>query len=129
MTTGKKSPLEKILYEFKTQVINFLNDIISIAPAEQDLVLLRIVFENRIDTEFVLNAFIEKMTPWKSYILSRNEDFFYNNDNIFGFIPTTKVSHFKRMFRDGTFNEEDKGVIWDYFNVFVSLADQYNKLK
>ena len=56
-----------------------------------------------------------------------DERYFEENEHIFGPLPPNKVVHFRELIKNGTFEQDDKDTIWDYFEVFVSLADKYKK--
>lgn len=120
---------EKVLNQLHNQVLNLLDDILSICPDESDVLLVRLFFENQVDSETLMHGFIKWVYPWKKYIQDRDERYFDENDHIFGPLPTNKVEHFKRKMKDGTFDADDKTIIWDYFQVFISLIEQYNKSK
>jgi hypothetical protein len=121
--------IEKILQQLKDQVLNLLDDLISICPKESDILFVRLYFENSMDSQELMDGFIKWVLPWKKQILSNDETFFTQNDHIFGPIPANKIGHFKTKFLDGTFDKSDKKVIFSYFVVFISLIEQYNKLK
>lgn len=121
--------IQKILVQLKEQVINFLDDLLAICPNESDIIIIRLFFENHIDLKSIMENFIKYVYPWKEFIIERNEEFFEKNEHIFGPLPGDKVKHFKRKIKDGTFTEEDKEIIWRYFEVFIALMEQYNKLK
>lgn len=124
-----QSVVNKILNQLRDQVLNLLDDLLSICPNEPDILLVRLFFENQIDPEMLMRGFIQWVYPWKDYIIRHDERYFEENDHIFGPLPSDKVEHFKRKIKDGTFDEEDKETIWQYFEVFISLVEQYNKVK
>ena len=119
----------KILDQLREQVLNLLDDLLTICPNEPDILIVRLFFENQIDSEGLMRGFIKWVYPWKEYILNHNENYFKENDHMFGPLPTDKVLYFKRKYEDGTLSKEDKDIIWAYFEVFISLIEQYNKLK
>ena len=120
--------MDKILRQLQDQVLNLLDDLLIICPNEPDILLVRLFFENQIDTEELMIGFDTWVYPWKKYITDHNEEYFEKNDHIFGPVPPEKIQHFKTKFLDGTFNNEDKKVIWAYFEVFISLIEQYKKI-
>ncbi len=120
--------MDKILRQLQDQVLNLLDDLLIICPNEPDMLLIRLFFENQIDTEALMRGFNQWVYPWKKYIKDHNEEYFEKNNHIFGPVPSKKIQHFKTKFKDGTFNSEDKKVIWAYFEVFISLVEQYEKI-
>ena len=120
---------DKVLNQLRDQVLNLLDDLLIICPDEPDILLVRLYFENQVDPEKLMKGFIKWVYPWKKYIQDHNEAYFEENDHIFGPLPAERVEHFKVKLKDGTFDEDDKETIWKYFDVFISLMDQYNKVK
>lgn len=120
--------IEKILNQLHAQSLNLLDDLITICPNEGDILLVRLFFE-QVDPQVLMDGFIKWVYPWKNYILEHNEAYFEENDHIFGPLPADKVSYFKEKYQDGTFQKEDKESIWSYFEVFIKLVEQYNKVK
>ena len=118
-----------VLNQLRDQVLNLLDDLLCICPNEPDILLMRLFFENHVDPITLMNGFITWVYPWKEYIKDRNEYYFEENDHIFGPLPMDKVDYFKTKMVDGTFDSSDKKIIWDYFQVFISLVEQYNKIK
>lgn len=120
---------EKVLAQLLDQVLNLLDDLLSICPDEPDILLVRLFFQNQVDAQLLMDGFIKWVYPWKDHIKTHNEDFFEKNNHIFGPLPTDKVEYFKVKMKDGTFDAQDKEIIWEYFEVFIGLIEQYNKLK
>ena len=121
--------IDKVLGQLHKQVLNLLDDILAICPDESDILFVRLFFQNQIDSQYLMDEFVHWVYPWKKQILANDLSFFEENDHIFGPLPTDKVRHFKTKLKDGTFDESDIETIWAYFEVFVSLMDQYQKLK
>jgi hypothetical protein len=120
---------EKILAQLKSQVLNLLDDLLIIYPNESDLLLIRLFFDNQISDKKLMEGFIKWVYPWKNHILTHNEEFFENNEHIFGPLPINKIHYLKDKLKDGTIDKEDKETMWRYFEVFIKLIDQYNKVK
>lgn len=120
--------INKVLKQLHVQTLNLLDDLITICPNESDIFMVRLFFE-QVDPQVLMDGFIKWVYPWKDYILRHDESYFEKNDHIFGPLPPEKVSHFKIRFKDGTFQKEDKDTIWAYFEVFIRLVEQHNKVK
>lgn len=120
---------EKVLSQLKNQVVNLLDDLLSICPNEPDLLLVRIFFENQVAADELMEGFLEWVYPWGDYIRKRDMNYFEENDHMFGPLPPEKVAHFKVKLKDGTFEQEDIDTIWDYFEVFLGLMEEYRKLQ
>ena len=129
MSSKQQELINKILTQLHSQVLNLLDDLLCICPNEPDILIVRLYFENQVDPETLMKGFMKWVYPWKDYIVERNEQYFEKNDHMFGPLPPDKVNYFKIKFSDGTFDKDDKQVIWEYFEVFLSLMEKYNKNK
>lgn len=119
---------KQLCMQLKAQVLNLFDDILSICPNEPELILLRVYFDVKIVPEKLMEGFIKYVYPWKTQILNNDETFFDNSENIFGIIPKNKVHYIKDKIKDGTFDEEDKKVIWRYFEIFIKIMEKYHKI-
>ncbi len=119
----------KVLEQLRDQVLNLLDDLLSICPNEPDVLLARLFFENQVIPETLMLGFVKWVYPCENYIKEHNEKYFEENKHIFGPLPVDKVKYFKDKMKDGTFDDDDKEIIWKYFEVFISLIEQYNKTK
>ena len=108
--------------------MNLLDDISITCPGEQDVLLVRLFFDNAINDADLMAGFITFVLPWKDKIMARDEAYFRDNDHMFGPLPYEKVQHFKRLYTNGTFTAQDKIVIWNYFLVFITLIEQVRKI-
>ena len=121
--------IDRILDQLRDQVLNLIDDLLAVCPNEADILLVRLFFENHVDPKVLMDGFITWVYPWKESIKAHDEKYFEDNEHIFGPLPADKVAHFKTKMKDGTFDEDDKDVIWSYFEVYISLIEQYIKVK
>ena len=123
---------EDILLEFKSQLINFFDELINQFPSEGDLVVIRLFLTNQIPIRDVMNNFNYQLNKdnriLKTMIKNRDEQFFLDN-NLFELKGSSrdKVSHFKKLWRSGVLDDEDKRVMWKWVDSFVYLSDKYIK--
>ncbi len=119
----------EILKRFKDTVISFLDELISQFPQEADLVIFRIFLKDRVPIVDVINYFVRKVLPLKNMIENRNEDFFLNHCSLFeeleGKEQKNKVSRFKRLWRSEQLDDDDKRVVWEWFDSFIFLSEKY----
>ena len=122
----------EILIEFKKHLINFFDELIDQFPNEGDLVVIRLFLSNQIEIKEVMNIFITNITMndnlFRNMIKERNEVFFLEHD-IFDSLSKQKAGHFKRLWRSGVLDTDDKLVIWKWLDTFVYFADKYTKCK
>lgn len=122
----------EILSEFKNGLITFFDELIDQFPSEGDLIMIRIFLKDQIPISDVMDIFINNLYKdgqlFKKMIKERNEIFFLEH-NIFDSISKTKYTHFKRLWRSGRLDDDDKEIIWKWIDSFVYLADKYIKVK
>ena len=122
----------QVLTEFKTGLISFFDELIDQFPQEGDLVMFRIFLKDQILIEDVMVIFNNAMNKDNGYLKKmckeRNETFFLEN-NIFDSVSKLKITHFKKLWRSGSLDEEDKKVVWRWIDSFIYLGDKYLKIK
>jgi hypothetical protein len=118
----------KLLTLYKEQLITFLDELIEQFPHEGDLVVLRVFFGNQIDTETVINIFIDRIKAnsdqLRYMIKERNEKFFLEHD-VFSGTDQERVSHFKKLWLSEDLDSDTKVIIWNWIDTFVTIADKY----
>ena len=132
--------MSEIEKQFKNALISFLDELIGQFPQEGDLVIFRIFLKDKIAVSNILNYCVLKILPLKQMIVDRNEDFFLNHCSLFESIEHTgtgstttendtkdKVNNFKRLWRSKHLDDDDKRVIWEWFDSFIYLSEKYQK--
>ena len=118
----------KILTDFRTNLVAFLDELIEQFPQEGDLVIVRIFICDQVPIVDIMNTFSKRVIPLKDMVKQRNTKFFLENDVLFDQVNTSKVSYFKELWASDKLDEEDRDTIWRWFDLFVSLAERYQKL-
>jgi hypothetical protein len=122
----------EILKQFKNSLISFLDELIVQFPEEGDIVIFRIFVKDRIIISSIMNYFVQKILPLKKMVDERNEDFFLNYCSIFEDINNdtqkNKVNKFKKLWRSNCLDEDDRIVIWKWFDSFMFLSEKYQKI-
>jgi hypothetical protein len=120
----------EVLTEFKTQLISFFDELIGQFPQEGDLVVIRLFISSQIPMKDAMNIFNHKINTnekmLRKMVKSRDEIFFLEH-NIFDHLGKEKISHFKKLWRSGRLDDEDKEVIWNWVDAFIYLGDKYTK--
>lgn len=119
----------KILTEFRTNLVAFLDELIEQFPTEGDLVILRIFICDQVPMLDIMEMFSSRVLPLKDMVKQRNAKFFLENNVLFDNVNTSKVSYFKELWASDKLDEEDRATIWRWFDLFISLADRYQKMK
>lgn len=116
-----------IMKNFQTNLIIFFDELINQFPQEADLVIARIFLKDQVPIADVMNYFCLKLTPLKPLVTKRDEKFFVENNILFEDLQKSKVNHFKKLWRSGLLDDEDKETIFKWFDTFLFLAEKYQK--
>lgn len=120
----------EVLSEFKTQLIAFFDELISQFPLEGDLVVVRLFLANQIPIKDAMDSFKHRINTnnqeLRKMIKQRNESFFLEH-SLFDTLGKNKVSHFKKLWRSGSLDDDDKLVMWNWVDALVYLSDKYTK--
>ena len=119
----------KILTEFRTNLVAFLDELIEQFPREGDLVILRIFICDQVPITDIMNTFSKRVLPLKDMVKQRNTNFFLENNVLFDQVNTSKVSYFKELWASDKLDADDRDAIWRWFDLFVSLSERYQKLQ
>lgn len=123
----------QILTEFKVQITTFFDELIAQFPQEGDLVVMRLFISTQMPIEDTLNKFIYEITTnngeKRQAIKDRNEGLFLKYETTSETAEKYKLNHFKRLWRSGQLDDEDKRVIWQWIDTFIYFADKYTKSK
>lgn len=125
--------LDVICQDLKTQLLNFMNEIVlqfeeSDKEILQDLIVARLglsIFPPSTIMEYV----IEEILPLKDVIKIRDDKFFLCNNILFSKLNKNKVDCFKKIWMSEKLDEDEKMVIWSWIDLFVKLAEKYEKVK
>lgn len=111
--------------KFKTSLIQFLDELIEQFPTETDLIFVRFALST-IDPDTVITHFIQKILPFKDIIIAKDDEFFLDNSfDFFENVNKSKVNHFKCIWKSSRLDDEDREIIWKWFETFVQIAEKY----
>lgn len=126
---SKSDTKARLSKNLKSELANFANRIEDMLGSKNinvdDLVYVKFFLSNMSPRE-TMDHVIDKMLPWKTQILKKDDKFFYKNNEIFGKLPQSKVNFFSDRWTD-TFDAEDKQEIWDFLDTFIAFAEEYKK--
>ncbi len=123
MILSQKSTNLAIL--FREQFVTFLEELYEQFPEEADLVIVKIFIKDQIPLITIMDYIVKWLIPCVDKIKKKDEDFFLNNDDMFSKLPNAKVLHIKTLWQSGKLTNEDKDIIWDWFNVFSNICTKY----
>jgi hypothetical protein len=119
-----------LLIRLKTELVNFIDELIETFPSETDFIIFRVFVQNQVPIEDVMNYIVAKLCPLKDMVKGRNEAFFLENNILFENFDETKqgkINYFKRLWSSGLLTNEDKETIWRWFDSFIYLGFKYKK--
>jgi len=119
----------QILTDFKSSLVNFFDELIEQFPEEGDLVVIRIFLNDQVPIADVMATVVAKLLPLKDLVKKRDESFFINNNVLFDKLDKNKVNHFKTLWKSSKLDQEDRDVIWKWYDLFISLSEKYQKCK
>lgn len=123
---------DQILIQFKKSLISFIDELIEAFPREPDLIILRIFLKDQVPIEDIMNKFIYAINKndqeFKKLIKDRNELFFLESD-VFENMSKIKSFNFKKLWRSGTLDDDEKLAVWRWVDSFVILSERYTKSK
>lgn len=116
-----------LMYEFRTQLLNFLDELIEQFPEESDLIIIRIFMKDQVPVYDVLGRFIRDLLPLKSEVDQRNEKFFVENTILYTQhgIASNKVNHFRDLWMSDKLDDADRDVIWKWMDLLNNIGQQY----
>lgn len=118
-----------ILIKLKTQLITFFDELVETFPTEPEFLIFRVFIDNRIPIVDVMNYIIVKLVPLRDMVKRKDSAFFLGHNILFDQLDSTKVNHFKRIWLSKNIDDDDKDVIWAWFNSFIDLGVQFQALK
>ena len=127
---ANKSAIKKAFYKTTDALFD---DILKISENNDNYKKLRSYYNQYslvkdMNSKFIIDSFILSVYPFKEQIENRNEDFFTSNEFIKDAVVDTNDFNFaislKTMWKTNL-SDENKKIIWDYFNVLMKLCQKY----
>jgi hypothetical protein len=135
MTEKIEKTLE-VMKEFQETVKDFLGELVEQFPNETDFIIMRIFLIEQIPIEFLITQFSKYVLPHREKIKKREEKFFLTEKGLFGIYEkegksnkSDRILHFKKLWNSGYLDDDDKEMMFRWFDKFLSIIDKYNNLK
>jgi len=113
---------QRVAVQLKEQFLLFIDDLIEICPSETSLAFMRLYVSNSAKPSTIADNMVRFVLPHALQISRRESKYFEENRSIFGTeVPDSVHEKFKNLWCN-VLEEEDKEIVWDYFDVFVGLA-------
>lgn len=122
----------ELLTQLKIQLVNFMDELIETFPKEPDFVIYRIFINDQIPILDIMNYIVNELCPLHDMVKNKNEAFFLDRNVLFSKFNdkrTDKVNRFKKLWTSGTLDQEDKEVLWSWFNSIIYLGNKFIELK
>jgi|TARA_Y100001980_G_C14495438_1_gene271986 hypothetical protein len=118
------------LIKFKTSMIEFIDELIKQFPKEPSFVLVRIFVNDKLLITDVMGRFMKECLPYKNIIKKRDANFFIYSDFIYeqyvGDVGSENMSSFRKIWDSDNLDDDDKGVIWDWIELFLNMSERYH---
>lgn len=113
--------------KFNKIVDKFLNELHTILPDEKNIVIFQsqVSVAVMVDPNKVLKSFIKYGLPYKEHIVNKNEDFFLGDKVSVKQDYMSEALHLKELWKN-KLSDENKSVVWKYFQVMTVLAERAN---
>jgi len=116
-----------LMYDFRTQLLNFLDELINQFPEESDFIIIRIFMKDQVPVYDVMGRFIRDLLPLKKQVDDRNERFFLDNTILYvqNGLAENKVNHFQELWKSDKLDDNDRKMIWMWMDLLNNIAGQY----
>ena len=119
----------QIMFEFRNQLVAFLDELIEQFPLEGDFVIIRIFIKDQIPVADVIGRFIRDLLPLKEQVRAKDEQFFLQNSILYtgASLANDKINHFKELWQSKQLDNNDRDIIWKWMELFIAIAQKYHK--
>lgn len=123
---------KQLLKLLKSQIILFMDELISIFPNEKEFVFIRFLLKDQIPIKRVMKYIREDLIPIEDHIEQKNEDFFLKNQDLDERAQSSgkgmKLNFFRTLWTKSC-DPENKEIIWQWFKCFVDIGKRYEKVR
>jgi len=115
-----------ILLVFKSNIMSFVDELITQFPDDPELVMLKLFLENHVDMSILLTGFKKYFAIEQNRIMfeNRNENFFLEH-NPFYKLSSNQFTKIKTIWLSPKITADDKEVIWQWFELFKKISDKF----
>lgn len=115
-----------ILLVFKSNIMSFVDELITQFPDDPELVMLKLFLENHVDMSILLKGFKKYFAIEQNRIMfeNRNENFFLEH-NPFYKLSSNQFTKIKTIWLSPKITADDKEVIWQWFELFKKISDKF----
>lgn len=116
----------QILNTFKSNLLDFFDELMQLAPQEKDLVVIKFMLNDRIPITQVMDYFVTRIIPIKASIAERDSRVFAD---IFGMLPQDQAKNLSNLWYSNQLEKDDRETIWKWIDGFLKIAERYEKTR
>ena len=126
--------MNKYIEALKITLFEFIKDLGDGVFTEDhergDLKIVEFYFK-RIPDNILIEKITQNVLPHEKKIRERDEFFFIKNEHIFAGLPKDRIRHFGELWEipNPKLTDENKNIIWNYFDTIIAITNAYNKNK
>jgi hypothetical protein len=114
-------------------IIDFKDNIFTKHEEKGDLMIVEFFFQ-KLNPDVIAERIVMHVLPYSKAIEARDITFFLEKKNeIFAGLPAERVIYFSELIQKeegrGGMSEENKNVVWAYFDTLKALGEKYKKNK
>ena len=118
----------ELLVKFKNLLMEFIDELVQQFPNDSDIIMCRIFIKDQIPIQIIMDKFIKYFIPQKDLILNKDPLFFTIGTSDFCSSLKLNTNIFEKIWYSNVLDDEDKEVIWQWFNSLYKLVDKYTKI-
>mgnify|MGYP000877060100 CR=1 FL=1 len=114
---------ERIVADFKSSLVQFLDELIETFPSNQDFIMMRVLIKDQIPITVIMDSFVEDVDSLRRKVDTRDESFFTEYNPIFAKLG--KEQTFQAAWSSIRHDKENTDVMWRWISKLVRLAENY----
>lgn len=117
--------------EFRTHLIQFLDELIEQFPQEPNFVIMRIFIKDQVPVSSVIGRFIRDLLPYREQANKRDDKFFKDHpffcmsQQEVDCVGKHNIDYFTTLWDSDLLDEGDRKIIWDWMDIFMEFANKY----
>lgn len=132
--SGRKRDILDDIHRTTLELITDFRDNIFTQPAEQGDIMLVEFFFKKMNPVDIAERIVLHVLPFSQKIKDRDISFFIEKKNeIFGGLPKERVEYFASLIekpeKRGGMSDENKEIVFSYFDTLDALGQEYKKNK
>ena len=117
--------------EFRTYLVQFLDELIEHFPQEPNFVIMRIFIKDQVPVASVIGKFIRDILPYREQSQKRDSKFFADHPFLYitqqdmDSIGKEKINYFTKLWNSDALDDNDRNTIWEWMDLFMEFANKY----